>query len=272
MTFPVEAPDTIGFNTGSPIVPFAREPQFRLVYSDEHFDAVGYAGGFVSRNFYGPLGLSNKYFRDAIMPNLHFQARIKWDCAQNYIGAGVDAMRIVPRLVSNNNYKEVNPFNALSAIVYSRFHYDHIVLYSKFTYAENADVWDMIGGFAVHTQDPVTDIRTYVPLRTISFWSELIFQGKIEPALFLGFAHNLGAKKPIIQSIGDEQTVYGLGTNINTVFRASPRVRIYIKAFVLGAEVEYTRATYGTLNEYGKVQNTTPIGNTRLYLATYYIF
>ena len=272
MTIPVEAPDTIGFNSGSPIAPFAREPQFRMVYQTESLDVLGYAGGFVSRRYSGPIGLSNKYFRDSIMPNFHFQTRIKWDTAQNYIGAGIDIMRTVPRLVSNLNYKEVNPFNALSAILYSRFHYNNIVLYSKFTYAENADVWDMIGGFAVHTQDPSTDIRTYIPLRTVSFWSELIFQGKIEPALFMGFVKNLGASERIIQQIGEEQTVYGLGTNINTVFRAAPRLRIYIKAFVLGAEVEYTRATYGTLNDFGKVENTIPIGNTRIYLATYYIF
>lgn len=270
--FPVEAPDTISFNTGTPIDPFARSPQFRFVYHNEHLDILGAAIGFVTPLPFGPLGPSNKYFRDSIMPNLHAQTRLKWDNAQQFIGAGVDIMRITPRLASNANYKDVNPFNAFSAIVYARFALQNAVLYSKFCYAEDAAMWAMIGGYAVHTQQPITDSRTYVPFRSISYWSELIFQGDIEPALFIGYVKNLGAKKSIIQSIGDESTVYGLGTNIKAVFRASPRIRWYIKSLVLGAEIEYTRASYGTLDECGNVNNTIPIGNTRFLFATYYIF
>lgn len=272
MYFPVEAPDTISFNTGTPIDPFSRNPQFRMVYHNEYLDIVGAAMGWTNTRGLGPSGRSDKYFRDAKMPDLHLQARYKWNNADCYIGAGVDLMRICPRLVSNNNFKEVNPFSMFSAIAYSRLAYDHIVLYSKFCYAQNAAMWDMIGGYAVHTQDPITDIRTYTPLRTISFWSELIFQGWIEPALFIGYAKNLGAKKTIIQNIGLEPTVYGIGTNIKTLFRASPRIRWYIKSFVVGAEIEYTRAAYGTLNNFAEVENTHPVHNTRFLFATYYIF
>jgi hypothetical protein len=273
MYIPVEAPDTISFNTGVPINPFSRNPQFRIVYHNDYLDILGAAMGFLNFRPDGPIGFSNTYFRDAIMPNLHLQARYKWDCARSFIGAGVDVMRICPRLVSNANYKEVNPFTAFSAIVYSRLSCnEHILLFSKFAYAQNATMWAMIGGYAVHSVDPLTDIRTYTPLRTISFWSELIFSGDIEPALFIGFAKNLGAKKTIIQSIGDEDTVYGIGTDIKTLFRASPRVRWYLESFVVGAEIEYTRAAYGFLDAFGDVINTHPIGNTRFLFATYYIF
>lgn len=272
MYFPVEAPDTISFNTGTPIDPFARSPQFRLVYHTDQYDVVGAVIGFDTALPFGPLGPSNKYFRDSIMPDLHLQTRVKWDDARQYIGAGIDIMRITPRLASNTNFKDVNPFNAFSAIIYSRFAYDHIVLYNKFCYAEDAPIWSMIGGYAVHSVQPITDSRTYVPLRTISFWSELIFQGPIEPAIFIGYVKNIGAKKTIIKNIEEEQTVYGLGTNIKTVFRASPRIRWYIKSFVLGAELEYTRATYGSLDDFGNVINTIPIGNARFLFATYYIF
>ena len=66
--------------------------------------------------------------------------------------------------------------------------------------------------------------------------------------------------------------MYGLGTNISTVFRASPRIRFYIKSLVLGAELEYTRANYGLPNQFGKPINTVPVSNTRLMVAAYYIF
>lgn len=273
MYLPVESPDTISFNTGTPINPYSRNPQFRILYHDDTWDILGAAMGFLNFRPDGPLGPQNIYFRDAMMPNLHLQARYKWDCATNFVGTGVDVMRICPRLVSNLNYKEVNPFTAFSAIVYSRLSYDeHIILYSKFAYAQNANMWYMIGGYAVHSVDPLTDIRTYTPLRTISFWSELIFEGTTEPALFIGFAKNLGAKKTIIQSIDGENTVYGLGTDIKTLFRASPRIRWYIESFVVGAEIEYTRAAYGFLNQFGDVIDTHPVANTRFLFATYYIF
>ncbi len=273
MYFPVEAPDTISFNTGTPINPYSRNPQFRIVYHNDYLDIVGAAIGFLNFHCDGPIGFSNTYFRNAIMPDLHLQARYKWDCARNFIGAGVDVMRICPRLVSNADYKEVKPFTALSAVAYSRLAYnERIILYSKCAYAQNAPMWAMIGGYAVHSVDPVTDVRTYTPLRTISFWSELIFEGDTEPALFIGFAKNLGSKKTIIQSIGDEDTVYGIGTDIKTLFRASPRIRWYIESFVVGAEIEYTRAEYGFLNSFGKVIDTHPVNNTRFLFATYYIF
>lgn len=272
MYFPVEAPDTISFSTGTPIDPFARQPQFRFVYHNDSFDVVAAAIGFLGQKPFGPLGPTDKYFRDSIMPDWHLQMRFKWDDSQQYIGAGVDFMRITPRLVSNTNFKDVNPFNSFSAIIYSRFVCNHIVLYNKFCYAQDAAIWAMIGGYAVHSVQPITDSRTYVPLRTISFWSELIFQGTFEPALFIGCAKNIGATKTIIPNISDETTIYGLGTNIRTVFRASPRIRWYIKSFVLGAELEYTRATYGSLDEFGNVVNTIPVGNARFLFATYYIF
>ncbi len=273
MYLPVEAPDTISFNTGTPIDPYARNPQFRLMYHDQKIDIFTAFVGWLGDRPFGPVGPSSVYFRNAIMPEVHVHGRLKWDDANSYIGAGFDVMRIVPRLATNLNYKEVNPFTSIAATVYSRLSYDDcIFLYSKFAYAQDAAIFDMIGGYGVHSVDPDTDRRTYTPLQTISFWSELIFEGTIEPALFIGFVKNLGARKTIIPNIGNEVTIYGIGTNINTVFRASPRIRWYIESFVVGLELEYTRATYGILNNYAKVENTMPVGNARFLFATYYIF
>lgn len=276
MYFPVEAPDTVSFNTGTPINPYVRSPQFRAVYHSNHFDIIGAAMGFLNNRFYGPLGPSDDYFRNSMMPDFHIQARFNWENKSNtndFAGIGVDVMRVVPRLVSNNNYKEVATITPVSAVAYTRIsHKDLFTFYAKLTYAQNASTWDMIGGYAVHTVDPVTDIRSYTPFQTVSLWSEFIVLGDVEPAFFIGYAKNIGATKSIIQQIGTEQTVYGIGTNINDIFRASPRVRWYIKAFVLSIEVEYTRATYGTLNTYGKIENSIPVGNTRFLFASYYIF
>ena len=270
ISIPIESPDTISFNTGAPLNPYSRNPQFRFTYHNDQIDIMVTALGWIGDRPFGPLGPDSKYFRDAIMPDINVQARFKWN-EDNYIGAGFDVMRIVPRLATNLNYKEIQPFTSLAATAYTKFSSHHLILYCKGAYVENAVMWNMIGGYGIHTLNPASDIRTYTPLRTAAFWAELIFDGSIEPALFIGFAKNLGAKKSIIH-LEDEQSLYGIGTNINTVFRVAPRVRWYIKSLVLGTEIEYTRATYGIPDNFGRVKNTIPVGNVRFLLATYYIF
>ena len=139
-------------------------------------------------------------------------------------------------------------------------------------------MFEIIGGFAVHTVNPITDERTYVPLRTFCAATELIWKdvyGMFEPAIFIGYAHNLGASTTIIPNFGpdDESGIFSLGPNISTVFRVSPRIRCYFnKSFIIGAELEYTRAAYGTITDRGTVTNTMPVGNTRFLFATYYYF
>ena len=39
-----------------------------------------------------------------------------------------------------------------------------------------------------------------------------------------------------------------------------------------GAEFEYTRAAYGTINTKGDVVNTDPVGNFRVLLTLFYYF
>jgi len=44
------------------------------------------------------------------------------------------------------------------------------------------------------------------------------------------------------------------------------------KKITAAAELEYTRAAYGTLNDKGKAINTTPVGNVRFLFAVFYYF
>lgn len=273
ITTPTEFPATISFNEGVPFIPFCLTPQFRVKYHDEHIEITGSAIGFVGDRPFGPNPIGDVSFRDAMMPDLNLLVLLKKD-EDNYIGADFDVMRIVPRLVTDNNYKEVNPFTAFSATFFTALHYENFLWYNEMAYAENGAIWEMLGGYAVHTLDSATDIRTYVPLRAISYGTELSWQGTIEPAIFFGYEKNLGASKTIIPNFGPdaESGIFSLGPNINTLVRVSPRLRVYIHSFVLGAEIEYTRATYGIINNYGRVYDAVPVGNTRFLFATYYIF
>lgn len=270
LVFPFESPNTISRNSGVPIAPFALCPQCKVTYKTPGLEFLAAAIGFIGERPFGIAGADDKVFRDALMPDFYAQIRLNNEI--NYVGLGFDMMRIVPRLVTNKGYKEIHPLTALSATVFARFEYNNLITYFKGVYSNNASTFELIGGFAVASQNPLTDIRTYTPLRTFSFFGECIRPGNFEPAIFIGIVKNLGASRRIIPQLEQEVGVFGLGTNIGTVFRISPRVRWYINSFIVGIEYEYTRATYGILNNFGQVVHTTPIANNRLLFATYYIF
>lgn len=96
------------------------------------------------------------------------------------------------------------------------------------------------------------------------------------PGWFIGIIKNLGARTTILQNVTDDngtitdQRIFGLGTNIDYVFRVSPRLTWKAKNYQFSAEFEYTRAAYGTINDKGSVINTDPVGNFRVLLAMFY--
>ena len=152
---------------------------------------------------------------------------------------------------------------------------------SQLTYAQNANYLAMISGFAVSSLNPTTDERKYTNLSSINYWVDINIDRKIEPGLFVGIGKNLGARRNIIQCIFDpatgeeEKTIYGLfddGDQIDTIFRVSPRVRFHLLPIDFAAEVQYTRAAYGCINNRGRIENVDPVANTRLIFTAYYYF
>jgi hypothetical protein len=269
--YPFESPDTISFNSGIPIAPFALCPQFKVTYHKNNIEFIAASIGFLGDRPFGFAVGADKVFRDAIMPDFYVQARLKYD-DENYIGVGFDVMRIVPRLATNLNFKEISPLTNISADLFTRCEHNDMVLYTKIMYSQAAAVFELIGGIGVHSVNPLTDKRTYAALQTLACYAEIIRIGAFEPALFIGFAKNLGATRSIIPILEDQEAVFGIGTNINTVWRVSPRIRWYINSFIVGIEYEYTNASYGIINTHGRVEDTMPVANNRFLFATYYVF
>lgn len=268
---PVESPDTISFNSGIPMAPFALCPQFRLTYHDSHFEFLFAAIGFLGDRPFGLAGAADKVFRDAIMPDFYLMAEFKMN-ELNYVGVGFDVMRLIPRLASAKNYKEDYGLTAISTDLFVRFQWDDFVTYSKLMYSQDAAIYELLGGIAITSINPFTDLHTFTPLRTAAWYVEFIKQGYLEPGLFIGIVKNLGAGTAIVPHSEQQVSLFGIGINIDTVFRISPRVRWYHNSFILGVEYEYTRAAYGNIDNRGNVTNTIPVANNRFLFATYYIF
>lgn len=270
---------TISFNSGSPIDTFSRNPQFRLTWAaSSNVDLLFCASSELDFPSDGPIGFDTKYMRDAVVPMLDFV--IKPHFGEHNFGLGIDYKRIVPRLKTDTGLKARESLNSVSAMAYAALNWPSISIWTKFIFVQNDTDQNMIGGYAIHCIDELNDRRDYTNLNNFAWWIDIdVTKSKsIIPGLFMGVIKSLGARETILPNVVDdngtitEKRIYGIGTDIDTVFRFSPRLQWRVNNFLLGVELEYTRAAYGTIDDCGNVIDTNPVGNTRLLGALFYYF
>lgn len=268
-------PETISFNVGAPIEVFARQSQIRCSFDYHGFEVFAAALGQLETPSDGPIGASSQYLRNSMIPDLHAQCSYQHptgDFKGSLLGTAVDFLRLVPRLVTNDNLYAQESVNAIRCIAFGKLRYKAVDIKLKGLYIENGYDLEMLGGYGVTYINPVTDQRSYTPTRTASVWADLSYKKNIEPGLFVGWTKNLGTKKAIIKTYNNENLLYSRNSNINTVIRVSPRLRCYVKPCTIACEIEYTRATYGTINNHAQAINTYPVSNIRLNGSVYYNF
>ncbi len=124
----------------------------------------------------------------------------------------------------------------------------------------------MLGGYAVSTKDSVTGIEDYTNIKSYSIWSDLSYGKGLSFGVFTGLTKNLGSNDII------SGNYYSRGSNIDKVFRVSPRVQVDSGNTRFATEVEYTSAYYGTPDNKGKVINSKAVSNVRFLVAAYYFF
>lgn len=265
--------DTISFNSGAPLDPYARNPQVRITPQFGDVKLILAAIAQVNNVSNGPIGYSSTYMRNAHMPDLHAQAQLFAN--KHVFGAGFDFKRLVPRLESDTGYKVDESINSVAAIGYIALNFENFRIHTKASFVQNGTEFDNLSGYAVHCIDPVTDGREYANLRSACVWMDIILKhNACEPAIFAGYTKNLGANKTIIPKnpVTGESLIYALDPNIAAVWRISPRVRWYFDPFVIGIEFEYTNAAHGTVNNKGNVDDARPVGNFRSLAAAWYNF
>jgi hypothetical protein len=284
-------PQTVSFNTGAPIEPFAREPQVRIT---KHFDnmAVIFAAlARTSSTVDGPVipddlvvidSLDTSlYTRWGILPTLDLQ--VQATIGNNLFGLGVDVTRYVPRLVTDLNYKVTESFFSFIAMGFATLDWPTFAVRMKALYAQNGQGYGLISGYSVACMDPLTDERTYANLQCVGGWIDMNYKGKVEPGLLIGFSQNIGATQTIIPYATNPATGNAITTvynSVNTfnnqdlayVLRFSPRVKWNNLPFVFGAEIELTTAGWGKITTSGNIIDTKNTNNLRALFATYYIF
>ncbi len=267
--FPAENfPGTVSFNTGAPFVPFSRNPQVRFIYSPGSFLSLTLVA-YSQRDFTssGPDGNSSKYIRNSGRPGMHLQFRLP--AGDNLTAwGGVDYKVLRPELKTSANIETDATVGSISAFATLKLKAGPVNLSLMGAYAENGSDMVMIGGYAATgTPDPVDQTREWTTINTASFWADISTTvNKTRFGIFSGYCKNLGAGRPV------EGDIYGRGSDIDHLFRLSPRVTVTEGKLSIAAELENTLAAYGTTQSDGRVAETGSVTNMRLLLSFIYRF
>ncbi|MCX7612205.1 MAG: hypothetical protein N2043_11520 [Ignavibacterium sp.] len=260
-------PGVVSFNTGAPFQPFSRNPQIRLSHKFDNFRLILTAASQRDFTSSGPEGFSSSYLRNSLMPNLNANIQFAKD-VNNLFGVGVDYKKIIPRIVTSKNFVTDISISTLSITGYVKLNPKPFLLKSQVVYGYNLSDLMMLGGYAVRSINQTDGKEEYTGIKVLSFWGEIIYGKEIEYGLFIGYSKNLGADDII------SGAYYGRSTNIDKIYRISPRVQYNSGNSRISTELEYTSAYYGindNLNK-GKVINSKSFNNLRFLVAVYQFF
>jgi hypothetical protein len=259
-------PGVISFNTGAPFQPFSRNPQIKLTWKTGKFKLIFAAQSqrdFANR-LIGSSTQTSSYLRNSGIPDMQFQVHYAPDPGF-LAGVGGGYKILVPQIESAADYKTVEKTSALSAIAFFKVRLDALTIKAEGIYGQNGCDYLLPGGFAV--KDTTRKYVEYTPTSSLSAWTDIQTNNEtFQAGLFAGYVKNLGSADEV------NGPVYGLGTDIAEIFRISPRFIVNSGKFSFTAEMEYTSAAYGTLNNKAIPENTSRVVNLRILLAAYYYF
>ncbi len=268
-------PDVVSFNTGCPFQPFSRNPQIRLTQTLGNVKIV--AAALSQRDFanIGPAGASSAYLRNSSMPDLHAQIHYTHTDpgagTQFTIGGGTAYKRIVPELITSQGYKADAYVAGITYMGFARARLRPLTVKAQYLLGQNVNDLLMIGGYGIsQITDPMRGKVEYAPLRTSSYWLDMHSNGQtVQFGVFLGLSENLGATDNLVEGTG----ITGLGTDIRSLYRISPRIVFNSGKARVAFECEYTGANFGSVdiseNRRGIPVNIEAVNNLRILLGVY---
>ncbi len=288
-------PGVLSFNTGAPFQAFSRNPQIRVsktfgglklfasAYSQRDFASAGpvYTKS-VSGEYTSSVVACSNFLRNASIPGAHFQMQFMPDSSENLFGAGVDYKTLMPELYTvdytkTRTFESSETIGSISATAFVKLKFKPVTLRIDGIVAQNAYDMSMLGGYAVRQiSDSLTGAKEFASLNTGSLWLDLNTHGKkIQFGLFAGYSKNLGSSDSIqTDAYYKKEIYYARGSNIDKVYRLSPRILFISGKLDIGFEIEHTIATYGKANgdKKGGVTDGKSFSNTRGLLVFLYKF
>ena len=275
-------PDVFSLETGAPFTPFSRTPQVRYDYKNKGFTLTATALYQYQYTSYGPDGASFNYARNAIVPELYFQAMYK--NGGFMIGAGVDLLTLKPRqsytmdstdengATVTDTYKcKEDPVVSISPTIFVSYKKGNWGIKGRFTYAQNAAHLSMISGYGV-TKVNENGEQEYGSINSAGGWVDVTYKKTLKKGFltfccFAGYTKNLGCK--------DEFTgpIYMRGEkNMDNMWRVAPSVLYTHNAMQIGIEYNPTTVAYGTPDSQYKMSDTHNVTNHRICAMLKYNF
>ena len=267
-------PGTVNFNTGAPFQPFTRNPQIRFSYQAGAVKLI--ATAYTQRDFtsYGPdpkdpskVISSSVFLRNSGKPGLDLQLRVKVPGTEHFIGGGVDYKSLKPELYTtgkNGKFKTTDELPSLTYFAYLKISTKPLTVKIYSMMGENNADLTMLGGYAsAGLADSLTGARKWENIRTASVWIDIHTNHPVfRPGLFVGYSRNLGSEHELQTPV-----FYSRGSNIDILYRISPRCTYVNGKFELAFELETTAAAYGTANAKARVEHTTTVTNYRPHIT-----
>lgn len=265
-------PGVVSFNTGAPFLPFTRNPQVSLRQQFDNFSVMFTA--LTQRDFVsaGPDGPGSKYLRNSGMPavnlRLEYGSENKEDGTAVLAGISGNYQVLKPRLVTPANFKTDETIGSMVGMAYLKVKLPEVTFKAAGIYGQNTYNLTMIGGYAVEKVVSETTMQEqYAPINTLSTWADMHTNNPVwQVGLFMGYSKNMGADGDI------SGPFYTRGSNIDYLYRISPRFVYNSGKFRVAPEIEYTVAAYGAIQSNGEVANPEEIANLRFLIGIFYFF
>ncbi|MBX3042808.1 MAG: hypothetical protein KIT33_12905 [Candidatus Kapabacteria bacterium] len=263
---------TISFNTGIPFVAFARNPLVTYTYKTDNFKAM--LSGVTEMEFpsTGPQGPSTSYLRNAGFPMLNLGLRYSID--KFYFAANANYKELKPRLISDQGFKDHNVTSGFTANFLMRYKTDDFYITASVLQGQNTFDLLMLGGYAVKSIDPTTGVWEYSAMNTRSAWLDMQYGKDLTFGVFGGFETNLGANDEIVGNYYARGITQNkdAGTDIDYIYRLSPRIAYKLGKTQIATELEYSAAAYGKRDNKGKVSDSQEVRNLRILVAAFIFF
>ena len=225
---------------------------------------------FKEREFTVPgPGSQNSASINSALPSLN--AQLQYKIKNVYLGAGIEYKSMQPLTVSATNLVTTEKVTSSSIFGYAKYSNDKVIIKAYGISGGNLNNLVMLGGYTGAT---TAGIQSYDPTKTTSFWFDIASNGKsIAPGFFIGTSKNNGANTAATSL----SSIYMRGLTgsrvIDNVWRVSGRVDFKKNKFRISPELEYTAATWGDADLFGKATtNKKDVGNLRTMVSCVYSF
>jgi hypothetical protein len=263
-------PGVENFNTGILFNVFGWATQVKLKQNFTK-ELSGTLTAFKEREFTAPgPGSQNSSSINSALPSLN--AQVQYKGKNIFLGAGFEYKSMQPLTVSTTNLVTTEKVTSSSVFGYAKYSNDKIIIKAYGISGGNMNNLVLLGGYTGTTN--AAGIQSYDPTKTTSFWFDIASNGKsIAPGLFIGTTKNNGANTAATAL----NSIYMRGLTgsrvIDNVWRVSGRVDFKKNKFRVSPELEYTAATWGDADLYGKATtNKKDVANFRTMISCVYSF